>query len=244
MSPAAVNIPAGTPSVPLLGRLASRFSCRYARAAMNTKLNTVLSGLLALSVGACSSSPGETLVDLTVEQEATIDFDDMAANVAEIAAFSVEDMRKQARYTELRPSLACAGLDLAASWLEITDVAYVAGSPASPVPLQLQLDISEPRATVGPDGELGTADDDLSRWVPLGELDAAVKELDVFTLSDAEWTAAPAGLALLATLALSDDPRYDVRVTGEVDDALASLMVDLHLEIDFSSRAGSCPAAP
>jgi hypothetical protein len=208
---------------------------------MNTKLKIILSGLLALGAGACSSSPGETLVDLTVEQEATIDFDDMAANVAEIAAFSVEDMRKQARYTELRPSLVCAGLDLAASWLEVTDVA---GGPPGPLPLQLQLDISEPRATVGPDGELGTADDDLSQWVPLGELDAAVAELDVVTLSDPRWTAAPTGLALLATLALSDDPRYDVRVTGEVADAVASLMVDLHLEIAFSSRAGSCPAGP
>lgn len=213
------------------------------------KLIVSLSALALLSTGACvvhhedrqvvtTGGGNPTPVTLTVEQEATIDFDDMAKGIAEIAAFASEDLRDQPTYSDLRSRLRCAALDLPDSWVRITDLS---GGPQSPVPLLLQIDVSPRGATAGHDGVLGTVDDDASQWVLLGELNAAVTEGETLALDDAKWDVMAGGLRVLTDAVMATTPVYDVRITGEIDDPVANLMVDLHFALNFSSLEGDCP---
>lgn len=193
------------------------------------KTLSVCALLLAFPLGGCvrSSSPPpvNSIVDLSVIHESEIAFGQMAPELAYVAEDDPAlklDLREESRYLELRDELQCASLDAANSFVEIVDTL---NGPTVHVPLLYQLDIRQ-----NPDDE----------WTLLGELNRAVTEGDDFMFS--EFTHLDEqGRALLSQILMSAQPRYEIRVTGEVDDPVDDLYVFMHVELFLSNRSGRCP---
>ncbi len=194
------------------------------------KKTIILSALLAFTLGACvrnspSVPPNNTVVDLTVIHEAEIDFDEMAGAVEEVAEDhpSLEhDLRLESRYLEIEDQLQCASLDTANSFVEILDTLQ---GPTFAVPLTYQLYI---RQNSGAD------------WTLLAELYRAVTEGDDYMFS--EFTHVDEqGRALVSSILMSAQPRYELRIVGEVDDPIDDLLVFMHLEFFLSNTSGRCP---
>ena len=63
---------------------------------------------------------------------------------------------------------------------------------------------------------------------------------EVIPFSDPDFALSTEGLNTLTAIALSTQPAYDLRITGEVPDGISDLELDLELEIALSSVVGHC----
>ncbi len=179
-----------------------------------------------LAASACDSDH-HTLVDLSIEQQTSIVYGDentpFPVDDPHVAVIPFDDLRSESRYVDLRRHLRCAGLDPSLSYIEIRTL----DSVQSPLPFLYSLEVAPAGTT---------------NFVPLADFDGLVAERDLYTLADPEFTVHQAGRDLIADLALSDKPAWDVRVTGELTSFSADYMlVDVLLDIELSSDTRACP---
>jgi hypothetical protein len=164
----------------------------------------------------------ETVVDLELVQVVEVAFSQMEGDTQYQAVVALQDLRAEADYVELQPSLRCVGLDPYASNISIVRLL----APALETFLVFQVDIAPHGSDV---------------WTPLAGFEGFVADHEVVPFSDGDFVTYYDGLEVLDEHALGDQPSFDLRVTGEVPAAIDDLVLDLTLELDFSTDAGRCP---
>ena len=170
-------------------------------------------------VAGCAS---ETIVDLELTQVVEIQFAQMDGDTPYVADVALADLRTEPDYVEFHDSLRCVGVDPYASNIGIVRLL----APALETALLFQVDVA-------PHGS--------DQWTPLAEYNGFVTDHEVIPLADSAFTIFYDGLQVIDDHALDDLPLLDVRVTSEVPAAIDDLVVDLTLELDFSSDASRCP---
>jgi hypothetical protein len=180
--------------------------------------------LLALGPGACSS--GTSVAELQIVQTAVIDFGALEGDRPSLTADGALpfDLREEADWVRLHPGFRCVALDTTHSAVVVSRLL----SPGLDTMLTLQVDVM-PRGGV--------------TWKPLIELNGTVADGASISWSDPSVTIFPDGVDLLEAIALSLNPGYELRVTGEVPTAVDDLVINLLLELDFSTLADGCPHA-
>lgn len=172
----------------------------------------------ALGAG-CGDDP--TIVELTVIETIPVDFDDMSAGAVEGAVVDLDDLRDEPAYVEAQPSLKCAGLDRAASTMEVEALQVGAGATALTYEVQ-----------VAPRG---------GSFTLLAQFNGSVALGDKVSLGDSRWAFDPAGLNALSQIVLGGQPQMSVQISAAVPGDLQDLQVAVSLAIDFSSDKGGCP---
>lgn len=189
----------------------------------------LIAGAMVLT-SACGGS-STPLVTLELDQFVEVDFDDMIAEVPEEALIPFSDMRDESRYVDLLPQLRCAGVDLQGSYLKITEL-----QAAGVVPLNVQVLVAPyAGAHEPPDGTYQAGE-----FTLLGEFDASVSPGETIAMTSPKWTVMQEGVDLLSNIALSDQPRYSVIVTGEALDPVDALLIEVNIQLGFANRAGGC----
>lgn len=181
----------------------------------------LLTAAPTLAVG-CAS---ETIIDLELVQVVEIQFAQMDGDTPYVAEVALADLRTEPDYVEFRDTLRCVGVDPYSSNIGIVRLL----APALETALLFQVDIA-------PHGS--------AQWTPLAEYNGFVTDHEVIPLADSAFTIFYDGLQIIEAHALDDLPLFDVRVTGEVPAAVDDLVVDLTLELDFSSDVARCPGPP
>ena len=173
---------------------------------------------LSLSAG-CTSDSGT--VDLAIVHGIYIDFDDMSEDVPEQAVVPMDDLRDEADYVRYAPRLRCGALSTESSAIEVTRL----GPEVLDTTLFFQVEVAPRGSDV---------------WLPLAEFTGLVTTGEVIPFSDPDFALSTEGLNTLTAIALSTQPTYDLRITGEVPDGISDLELDLELEIALSSVVGHC----
>lgn len=177
----------------------------------------------ALLLAACGDDT-RTVADLTVIQQVRVEFGEMERDVAEetLPGSIVEDLRAEADYVRLAPSLRCAELDAADSLVEIRRLE----APGLETPLNLLVEIA-------PSGGVS--------WRDLAEFNGVVADDELIFFDAPGFVVFTEGADLLSALALSDEPIYELRLTAEVPDDIDDLTLDLELALDMSNLRRGCP---
>jgi hypothetical protein len=178
----------------------------------------------ALGAAACGS--GTEIADLQLVQTVIVDFGAMEGDQPSLTSPGdlAFDLREEANWVRLQPGFRCVAIDPAGSAVVIDRLL----SPGLDTMLTLQVDVM-PRGGV--------------TWKPLAELNGMVADGASIPWNDPSVTVFADGVDLLEAIALSDNPGYELRVTGEVPTPVDDLVVNLLLELDFSSVANGCPHA-
>ena len=122
--------------------------------------------LLGLAGPGCQTT--ERVTELTIEQEVTIDFEAVLADVAEEVIVPFDDMRTESRYVDLRPLLVCVGLDVEKTQIVITSLEGIEA-----LPLDFSIALSRP---------------DQNNWIPLATFSGNVASGTVVRFADADVT--------------------------------------------------------
>jgi len=184
-------------------------------------MRTLMIGCLTLLTLGLGCAPSEHVVELTVGQEITVDFEAVLSGVAEEVIVSFDDLRNEPRYVELRPELLCVGVDLAKTTLGFSSLDGTEG-----LKFDFTVDISPP----------GT-----NQWSRLATYSGIPTQGTSVNFEDMSVSVTPSGQKTLEMIAFSDNPVYDVRLTGTTDGDAASLVIDFHLEFRFSNSSTGCP---
>lgn len=188
------------------------------RKTRNHTILTLLS-LLPLAFAACGDD--STVVELTVIETIPVDFDDMQGGVVEGAIIDLDDLRDEPAYAEARPSLRCAGVNLATSFLEVEALQVGAGATA----VEYNVDVA-PRG-----GQL----------TRLATFNGSISLGDRIALDDQRFAIDPGGRAVVSQVVLSEFPSMSVQISASVPAALQDLQIAVSLTIDFSSDSQGCP---
>ena len=162
----------------------------------------------------------ERVVELTIEQEVTVDFEAVLSGVAEEVEVPFDDLRTESRYVDLRPELVCVALDVETTFIEITSL-----TGPDVMPLDFSIEVSS----------TGTGS-----WIPLATFSGNVESGTKAFFADPDFAVDSQGDEFLLVKALSDTPVYDVRIIGVPGADASALVVDFHLELKFSSQLGGC----
>lgn len=201
----------------------SRIPYLTARAA---RCAVALLALVTGTVGAGACSSGSSVAELQIVQTAVVDFGALEGDRPSLTAPGdlPFDLREQPDWIRLHADFRCVALDSAHSAVVISRLL----SPGLDTMLTLQVDVM-PRDGV--------------TWKPLIELNGTVSDGASIAWSDPSVTLFPDGVDLLEAIALSPNPAYELRVTGEVPTEVDDLVINLLLELDFSTLPGGCPLA-
>ncbi|MCB9786864.1 MAG: hypothetical protein H6744_09245 [Deltaproteobacteria bacterium] len=194
---------------------------------MSPRLPLALAPLLCLSAllsGPLACGSGNEITDLQLVQTVVVEFGAMEGDVPSLTSPGdvAFDLREEADWVRLHRGFRCVAADPDGSGILISRLL----APGLDTMLTLQIDVM-PRGGV--------------TWKPLVELNGTVTDGGFVPWSDPSVTIFADGVDLLEAIALSENPGYELRITGEVPAAIDDLVVDLLLELDFSTLAGGCP---
>jgi hypothetical protein len=177
--------------------------------------------LMAVLLSACSSETSSETVELSVTETVHVAFAEMEGNVAEVAVVGLLDLSGNAGFEAHRDSLACLSIDRTKTTLRVSSLA----APGLETPLTVQVDVS-----ASGQGE----------WTSLLRFDEfAFEGLNAPVQSEA--IIAPGELWLEA-IALSQVPRFDLSVRGEVPQAIDGLEIAIDLSLFLSTDEAKCAA--
>ncbi|TNF26060.1 MAG: hypothetical protein EP329_21970 [Deltaproteobacteria bacterium] len=177
-----------------------------------------------LGVGAlagCADDP-TTVIELTVTETIPVNFGEMTGGVEESAAVALASLLDEPAYAENVAALRCAGLDLAASGITVTQLDVAAGATVLSYTVE-----------VAPVGS--------ASWAVLGSFNGSIIAGQTVPMDGAGFTVDATGLAVLSETLLSESPELAVQVRAQVPGDIAGLQVALKLAQDFSSDASACP---
>jgi hypothetical protein len=160
-------------------------------------------------------------IDLIITHEASVLFGGVLSTASESQEIHYGNLMKEADYVAHEEALSCGTLRPADSYIDITRLEADSDEAALIVQLQVQ-------HTGG-------------TWVPLASFEGEVRARDIYTLDHAAVWLDDEGVAMLAEIALSDQPVFDARVTVIASVDLQDLALALRLQLMLSSDAAACP---